>query len=227
MKCEAHDMMTNTRRRLNIRIPLYTLGEEIFHAISHGIGAALSIAALALMMVKAQGTMAQVTSAIFGTALIVLYTVSCVYHSLSRSVEGKKVLRVIDHCNVYLLVWGTYIPVALLGVGGTLGWILFGVTGAFTALGVTLTAIQVDKYKVAQVICHLVSGWSILLGLPQLMHTAGPQGVFFMVLGGIMYTLGSLLYGLGSRVRYMHSVFHVFCLLGSFFHFWAIYVYLL
>ncbi|MBQ9301150.1 MAG: hemolysin III family protein [Clostridia bacterium] len=220
-------MTEQTQKRLNIRIPLYTLGEEIFHAISHGIGAALSIAALAMMMAKAQTSMAQITTAVFGTALIMLYTISCVYHSLSRNLEGKKVMRVIDHCNVFLLVWGTYIPVALMGVGGALGWVLFGVTGAFTALGVTLTAIHVDKYKVPQVVCHLVSGWSILLGLPRLMAAMGSRGVLFLLLGGIMYTVGSLLYGLGARIRYMHSVFHVFCLLGSFCHFWGIYMYLL
>lgn len=220
-------MMVQARRKLNIRIPLYSLGEEIFHAISHGVGAALSIVALSMMMVKARGPMAQITSAVFGTSLILLYTISCVYHSLSRNLESKKVLRVIDHCNVYLLVWGTYIPVALMGVGGALGWVLFGVTGAFTALGVTLTAIRVDKYKIPQVICHLISGWSILAGIPQLMQSVGREGLFFLLFGGILYTLGSILYGLGSRVRYMHAVFHIFCLLGSFFHFWAIYMYLL
>ena len=220
-------MMTQTRKRLNIKLPLYTLGEEIFHAVSHGVGAALSIVALALMMAKARGVMAQLTCAVFGTAMILLYTISCVYHSLSRNLEGKKVMRVIDHCNVFLLVWGTYIPAALMGVGGALGWALFGVTGAVTALGVTLTAVNVDKYKVPQVICHLVNGWSILLGIPQLLVTMGQIGVLFLLLGGIMYTIGSVLYGLGSRIRYMHCVFHIFCLLGTFFHFWGIYMYLL
>lgn len=212
---------------LKIKLPLYTLGEEIFHAISHGVGAALSIVALILMAAKASGLKQLLTVSVFGTAMILLYTISCIYHSLSRRVPGKKVMRVIDHCNVFLLVWGTYIPVALLGVGGVLGWVLFGVTGAFAALGITLTAINVDKRKALQVVCHLVSGWSILIGLPQLLAHIGPQGVLFMVLGGVMYTVGSILYGLGSRVRYMHSVFHVFCLLGTFCHFWAIYIYLL
>lgn len=220
-------MMVQARKKLNIRIPLYTLGEEIFHAVSHGIGAALSIVALAMMMVKAQGPLAQITCAVFGTAMIILYTISCIYHSLSRNLESKKVMRVIDHCNVFMLVWGTYIPVALIGVGGALGWILFGITGAFTALGITLTAIRVDKYKIPQVICHLVCGWSILAGIPQLMRSVGSQGLLFMLLGGVMYTVGSILYGLGSRVRYMHAVFHIFCLLGSFCHFWAVYMYLL
>ena len=215
------------QKRLNIRLPLYTLGEEIFHAISHGIGAALSVVALALMMVKARGTLAQISAATFGTSMILLYTISCVYHSLSRNLEGKKVMRVIDHCNVYMLVWGTYIPAALLGVGGALGWLLFAVTGAFTVLGITLSAIRVDKYKVPQVLCHLASGWFILLGLPQLMHAMGTRGMLCLLLGGILYTVGAILYGLGSRVRYMHAIFHVFCLLGTFFHFWGIYVYLL
>lgn len=220
-------MMARQSRGLNIRLPYYTLGEEIFHAISHGVGAALSVVALALLMVKAQGTLAQITCAVFGTSMLVLYTVSCVYHSLSRNVQGKKVMRVIDHCNVYLLVWGTYIPVALIGVGGALGWVLFGLTGLFTALGITLTAIRVDKYKAAQVFCHLICGWSILIGIPQLLQSVGQSGVLLMALGGVMYTVGSVLYGLGARKRYMHSVFHVFCLLGTFCHFWTIYMYLL
>ena len=215
------------KRRLNIRLPLYTLGEEIFHAVSHGIGAGLSVAAMALLLIKAQGALAWVSVFIFGLSMVLLYTISCIYHSLSRRTEGKKVLRVIDHCNVYLLVWGTYMPVALLGVGGALGWALFGLTAAFTALGVTLTAISVDRFKGPQVICHLVSGWSILIGIPQLLQTMGSAGVRFLILGGVMYTVGSVLYGLGSRKRYIHSVFHIFCLLGTFFHFWGIYQYLL
>ena len=212
---------------LNIKVPAYTLGEELFNAISHGIGAALSVYALVRMLLRAQGALAVTCVSVFGASMILLYTISCVYHALSHNLEGKKVLRVLDHCNVYVLVLGTYLPASLLGVGGALGWALFGLTAAFTALGITLTAISVDRYKLPQVICHLVSGWSILIGVPQLLRTAGPVGVRFMILGGLMYTVGSVLYGLGSRKRYIHSVFHIFCLLGTFFHFWSIYQYLL
>ncbi len=218
---------TMSTHALNIKVPSYTLGEELFNAISHGIGAALSIYALILMLLRAHGGLAVACVAIFGASMILLYTISCVYHALSRNLEGKKVLRVLDHCNVYVLVLGTYLPASLLGVGGALGWALFGLTAAFTALGVTLTAISVDKYKVPQVICHLVSGWSILIGIPQLLHTMGTAGVRFLILGGVMYTVGSVLYGLGCRKRYIHSVFHLFCLLGTFFHFWGIYQYLI
>lgn len=212
---------------LRVKVPSYTLGEELFNAISHGIGAALSVYALVLLLLRAHGALAVTCVSIFGASMILLYTNSCVYHALSRNLAGKKVLRVLDHCNVYVLVLGTYLPAALLGVGGALGWALFGLTAAFTALGVTLTAISVDRFKGPQVICHLVSGWSILIGIPQLLQTMGSAGVRFLILGGVMYTVGSVLYGLGSRKRYIHSVFHIFCLLGTFFHFWGIYQYLL
>lgn len=214
-------------KKLNIKIPNYSLSEELISSISHGIGAGLGIAALVLMVVKAHGALAETTVALFGSTIIMLYTMSCIYHSLSSNLEGKKVLRVLDHCNVYMLVLGTYIPVALLGVGGTLGWVLFGIVSFFTVLGIVFTAIWIDKFQLVQVICHLVSGWSILFGVSKLLNTVGSKGVFFMILGGVMYTIGSVLYGVGKKVKYMHSVFHFFCLFGTFFHFIAIYVYLI
>ena len=215
------------RKKREISIPDYTMGEELFNAISHGIGALLGVAALVLMLVRAKGALAVTTVALFGAATILLYTISCVYHALSPRVKGKKVLRVIDHCNVYLLVLGTYIPVALLGVGGARGWWLLGVVLLFTVLGVVFTALDVDRYQLVSVLCHLGSGWSILFGVPQLLRTLGLKGLGFLILGGVMYSIGAVLYGLGKKKRYSHSVFHVFCLLGTFFHFWAVYAFLL
>lgn len=216
-----------SKRILKIRIPEYTFGEEVFNAISHGIGAELSIAALVLMVIKAHGAFAETAVSLFGSALIVLYTVSCVYHALSKELKGKRVLRVIDHCNVYLLVFGTYIPASLLGVKGVLGWVLFGITAVFTVIGITLTVIDVDRFNRLQVICHLFNGWSILAGIPQLLHNAGVQGVIWMILGGVMYSVGSGIYAMGAKKTWSHSIFHLFCLAGSFCHFWAIYQYLL
>lgn len=214
-------------KTLNIRLPFYTLGEEIFNAVSHGIGAAFSIPALVMMTLRAHGGLPAVSVCLFGVSMIMLYTVSCVYHALSRNLEGKKVLRVIDHCNVYALVLGTYIPVSLLGVGGTSGWVLFGIVCFCTVLGITLTAIRVDRFRIPQVFCHLLSGWSILLGWTRLTQTMGRGGTVWLLFGGIFYTVGSVLYGVGSCRRYTHSVFHVFCLMGSFCHFIGIYGYLL
>ena len=219
--------MTEARARLNIRIPHYTLGEEIFNAVSHGIGGLLSVGALVLMLLRARGALAVVSVSLFGAAMVLLYVISCVYHALSRRTEGKKVLRVIDHCNVFLLVLCTYVPVSLLGVGGALGWTLFSVVAAFTVTGIVFNAIRVDRFKVLSVVCHLVSGWSILLGIPRLLETMGRQGVLFLVLGGAMYSVGAALYGMGAKKKYLHSVFHLFCLAGTFFHFWAVYACLL
>ena len=215
------------RKNKEISIPSYSLGEELFNAISHGFGALLSIAALVLMLIRARNALEVTTAAIFGTSMIFLYSISCVYHALSPGLRGKKVLRVLDHCSVFLLVFGTYIPASLLGVSGVRGWLLFGLVAFFTALGIVFTALDLERYQLAAVICQLLSGWSILMGASNLRAALGLQGLIWMIAGGVMYTIGAILYGIGKNRKYCHSVFHVFCLLGTFCHFWAIYKYLL
>ncbi len=215
------------RAMLRVSVPSYSVGEELINATTHGIGALLSTAALVLMVNKAHDAISVACAWVFGVSMILLYAVSCMYHMLPPTCLGKRVLRVIDHCNVYLLVFGTYVPAALLGVGGTLGWTLFGIVAVFTVLGITFSVIDVDKYSKAQVACHLVSGWSFLAGLPSTIASVGLACAALVVTGGVAYTIGSVLYGLGKNRPYMHSVFHVFCLIGTFLHFCAIYYYLL
>ena len=215
------------RTRRIISIPPYTVGEEISNAVSHGFGALLSAAALVLLLVRACGALAVTAAALYGSAMILLYTMSCLYHALPPSLTGKKVLRILDHCSVFLLVFGTYIPAALLGVGGARGWTLFGLVAFFSLLGIVLTALDLEHYQTAAVFCQLLSGWSILIGIRELLAAMGTQGMAWMIAGGLMYTVGAALYGLGKSKRYCHCVFHVFCLLGSFCHFWAIYQFLL
>lgn len=219
--------MCEAAGKRKISIPAYTLGEELFNAISHGLGALLSVWALVAMLLKAETPAARVTAALFGASMVILYTISCVYHSLSRKTAGKRVLRVLDHCTVFLLVLCTYLPVSLLGVGGALGWALVGGVFAFAAAGIVFNAVSLEKFKVASVLCELGCGWSILLGLPQLLLSMGRAGVGMLALGGALYTVGAVLYGIGARKRYMHSVFHLFCLAGTWCHFWAVYAYLL
>lgn len=213
--------------KLNIKLPNYTVGEEIFNSISHGIGAIFSIVALILMVVKAHGILPETTVTLFGCAMIILYTISCIYHALSPALEGKKVLRVIDHCNVFLLVYGTYIPMSLVGVGGKSGLALFIAITIITLIGILLTAIKIDKTQVLQVICHLLSGWGVLFFISQLKNSLGINGLILLIIGGVMYSIGSLLYAIGRKRKYMHSVFHVFCLLGTLFHFLCVYLFLL
>lgn len=211
----------------SIRVPSYNLKEELINSISHGVGGGLAIAGLVLMMIKSNRPLEYVTCAIFGASMIILYIMSCIYHALSPKIKGKKVLRVLDHCNVYLLVYGTYIPIALLGIGGPFGWVIFGIITFFTTLGIIFTAIDVDKYSLLSVICHLVNGWSALFAIPLIISNMGIIGLTFIILGGVMYSVGALLYWKGAHIKYMHSIFHFFCLAGTLFHFLAIYLYIL
>ena len=210
-----------------IKIPKYSLSEELINSISHGLGGIFAIVALILMLVKSNTSLEYVTISIFGTTMILLYIISCIYHALSPKLTGKKVLRVLDHCNVYLLVLGTYIPISLLGVSGTLGWVLFGLVTTVTIIGIVLSSIAIDKFQIFEVICHLINGWSIIIAIKTLYLNISFMGVLFLILGGVMYSLGAILYGIGSKKKYMHSIFHFFCLAGTIFHFIAIYIYIL
>jgi hemolysin III len=212
---------------MSIRIPKYTLAEELWNSISHGLAAIFAIVATVLMIVKADTALEYVTVSIFGTTMIILYAISCVYHALSRRLTGKKVLRVIDHCNVFLLVLGTYTPIALLGVGGALGWWLFAFVTLVTIVGITLSAVNTDRFQIAEVICHLLNGWSILIGIKPLYERMGFAGILLLLLGGLAYTLGAILYGVGAKHRYVHSVFHFFCIAGTVLQWLSIYLCLL
>ena len=210
-----------------ISIPRYSLEEELVNSITHGFGAVCSVIALALMVAKAHSPLALGCACVFGVSMVLLYANSCLYHALPAASTAKRIARVADHCNVFLLVFGTYVPAALLGVGGTLGFALLGVVALFTAVGVAFTIVDVDRFGVVQVLCHLASGWSILAGLPQLIAAMGMEGFGFVLAGGVAYSVGAILYGIGKSRPYMHSVFHVFCLAATFLQLYAIYCFLL
>lgn len=210
-----------------VKIPNYTLGEELINAISHGIGSGLSIAALVLLIVHSHDIVSILSSIIYGISLIVLYTISCIYHSLSPKLTGKKVLRVLDHCNVLLLEAGTYTPICTCLIKGKLGISLLVIIWLITIIAIIGNAINVDKFQGLSVACHLIMGWGILLLFNTLKKVCPPLGIAYLIIGGVMYTIGAILYGIGSKKRYMHSVFHFFVLAGSIFHFFMIYLYVI
>ena len=214
-----------------IRIPNYTLGEEITNSVTHGLGAGFSLVALILMIAKAavhgQTALTYVVLAAYGASMLVTYVISCVYHGLSPKLKGKAVLRVIDHCDIYLLVFGTIAPVALLGIRGTSGWIFFFTTLITNVIGLTLTAIDVDKFSKLSVGCHLLSGWCAVFFIRPLIANVPIGCLYLIVAGGIAYTIGAVLYGLGKKIKYAHSVFHVFVIAGSVLQWLAIYLYLI
>lgn len=213
----------------DIRIPIYNLAEELINSISHGIGAFFSILGLIFLINKAvnQGTLAVVTVIIFGTTIIILYTISCIYHALSSKCKIKQFLRIVDHCSVYLLVFGTIIPIALLSISSISGWIFLFCVAIVTVIGIVTSIIAIDRFQIFEVICHLVNGWSALIFSKCLITNIGVVGLVLIILGGVMYTVGAILYGIGTKIRYMHSIFHIFCLFGTFFHYLAIYLYVL
>ena len=221
------------RTKLADRIlPNYTKGEELFNMISHIVGGAMGIVVLVLCVIAAalnSNPAGVVSSAIYGASMIMLYTMSSVYHGLAPG-TGKKVLQVLDHCTIYILIAGTYTPIALSAIRPlypAVGWVLFGIEWALAALAVTLTAIDLKSYGVFSMICYIVMGWAVLMFIPQTLEAVTFNGFILLLSGGILYTIGAVLYGLGKKKKYMHNVFHVFCIFGSLLQFFAILFYAL
>lgn len=212
-----------------IQIPNYSLGEEITNAILHGIGALLAIAALVLCVVFSaihHNPYAVVSSCLYGSTLIILYTMSCLYHSLKVN-NAKRVFRIIDHCSIFLLIAGTYTPLTLVSLNGPIGWTLFGIIWGVSILGIILNAIDLNKYKVISMILYIMMGWAIIFTFPRLLKVIDMAGIYLLVAGGIIYTIGAIFYGVGKKIKYMHSVFHFFVLAGSILHFFAILLYVI
>lgn len=208
-----------------IRIPKYNLAEELINSISHGVGAIFAIVALILCLVKSSSVSAIISCIIYGLLMFILYVISCIYHALSPNVKGKKVLRVIDHCNVMLMVAGTYMPICFCLFDSFVCWITFSVVWIITIIGVVFNAINVDKYTVISVICNLLLGWGAVMLINPMLEVVSLKALNLLILGGILYTIGSILYGIGSKIPYMHSIFHFFVLAGSVCHFLFIYLY--
>ena len=208
-----------------VTIPKYSLGEEIINSITHGIGALLFIPFTIMLIIKTNTMAGVITSLVFGFFAIVLYVCSFIYHALSPRITGKKVLRVIDHCNVLLMVAGTYTPICICLFKGTLGWVLFSIIWIITIIAVTLTAINLEKYNWLSAVSNLIVGWGSLFLIKVLYNLVGASGLFFLITGGVLYSIGAILYALGKKKKYMHSVFHVFVLVASIFHFLFIYLY--
>lgn len=209
-----------------IELPKYKLSEELINSISHGVGAALSIVAFILGLIKAQNGLAIFSVFFYCISSFLLYLMSCLYHALKRN-NAKRVFRIIDHCSIYLLIAGTYTPVVLLTLPPTLGWSIFGIVWGMAILGIVLNAIDLRKFKIISMILYLVMGWCIIFSFDTLWNSMNHNGIYLFVIGGVIYTLGAIIYGIGKKKKYMHSIFHFFCLLASVCFFLSIYIYIL
>lgn len=222
------------RQKLSERkLPFYTKGEEIFNMVSHIVGGAVGITAVTLCVIFAalhRNVYGVVGSAIYGASMIILYTMSSIYHGLKPELMAKKVFQVIDHCSIFLLIAGTYTPItlsALRAASPALGWIIFGVIWAAAALGITLNAIDIKKFKKFSAICYLIMGWCIVFAWKQTVAALGMGGITLLLAGGVSYTIGALFYYFLKKKKYMHSVFHLFVVIGSILHFLAILFYVI
>ncbi len=206
---------------------LYTTGEEIFNSVTHGVGGAISIAACVLMIIKAALTadpMKTVCASIFGASLIILYTMSTLYHALTNPC-AKKVMRIFDHCTIFILIAGTYTPFTLITMSGVLGWTLFGILWGVTVIGIVMNALSLNKFSKLSMVLYILMGWCVVFCVKPVVSYLGLWGTLMLLAGGIFYTAGIIFYS--RKKKYMHSIWHIFVLLGSICHilcvmFWVI-----
>ena len=218
--------MTEMRRErlANRTLPDYTRGEEIFNMVSHIVGGAVGIIALVLCVISAairQNVVGIVSSAVYGASLIILYAMSSIYHGLKPELMAKRVFQVMDHCSIFLLIAGTYTPITLCALredAPPLGWSIFGIVWGAAILGITLNSIDIRTFETFSGICYLIMGWCIVFAWKPTAIALTRGGTALLLSGGICYTIGALFYYFFSKRRYMHSVFHLFVLLGSILH---------
>ena len=203
-----------------------TAGEEIANTVSHGVGAVLAAAGAVPLLVKAamDSGQAVVGMALYAASLLGLYAASSVYHGV-RNPALKKRLRVLDHCSIFLLILGTYIPMALLVLGGSLGWTLIGINTALAVVGIVLDLIDLERFSKVTLVLYAAMGWLILPAIGRVVTVLPPAGVALLAGGGVAYTVGILFYK--SKRHYMHFIWHMFVLAGSALQYFCVLLYCL
>ena len=171
-----------------------------------------------------------VSGIIFGVSALTLYTMSSIYHGLSPKLRGKKVLQIFDHCTIFLLIAGSYTPFALCTLreyDPKSGWTIFGIIWALAIIGIVLNSIDLKRYRVFSMICYLAMGWAIIFKIALLPQLLGTTGFILLLAGGIVYTIGAILYIVGKKFKYIHSIFHIFCVIGTLLQFLCVLFYVI
>ena len=202
----------------------YTLGEEIFNSVTHGVGSLLSIAGTVVLIVFSainSDAFAVVSSDVYGASLIILYTMSTLYHSITNE-KAKKFFRIMDHNTIFFLIAGTYTPYTLAVLRSPLGWVLFGVVWGAAAIGIVLNSIDLEKFSKISVVCYIAMGWVIIIAVKPLMNSMPFISFALLVAGGVFYTIGVIFYAI-KKVKYFHSVWHIFTVIGSALHYFSVF----
>ena len=200
---------------------------------SHIVGAVLGIVATVLCIVFSainRNGYGVVSASIYGVTMIILYTMSSIYHGLSPRINSKRVFQVLDHCSIFLLIAGSYTPFALCTIreyDALSGWIIFGVIWTLAIIGIVFNSIDIKRFKAFSMICYLLMGWCIIVKANLLPELLTINGFALLLSGGIAYTIGAVIYALGKKYKYAHSIFHLFILLGSFLQFLCILLYVM
>ena len=192
-----------------------TFGEELANTISHGAGALLALAGAIPLVIRGSRSGSAITAVsltAYAISLVALYAASAVYHGVTQP-RLKAILRVMDHCSIYLLILGTYVPMSLLVVGGKTGWVLFLTNTTLAVIGITLNAIDLKRFDKVSLVLYALMGWLIVLAMKAIVATLPPAGLALLVAGGVAYTAGIVFYK--SQRHYMHFVWHLFVLAGS------------
>lgn len=202
---------------------LQTKREEIANAITHGLGALMAIAALVILTVFSilKGTTWHVVSfSVFGATLVTLYTASTLYHSLTNE-KVKVLFRKFDHMSIYLLIAGTYTPFCLTVLNNWIGWTLFGIVWGSAILGIVLKSFFTGKKELLSTILYVVMGWVAVIAIKPLFDSVTFTTFLLLMAGGVFYTAGTYFF-VKDRIKYFHSIWHLFVLAGSVSHFFAV-----
>ena len=210
------------------RPSFYPPAEERINIISHALGLFFSVVGVVLLVVKAAtyGSAVHIVSvSVFGASLVVLYTSSTFYHSATDPTM-RKALRTVDHAAIYILIAGSYTPFALVTLGGTLGWTIFGLAWGMAITGITLKLFFTGRFDRLSTSMYVFMGWMMVFAIKPLIAALSSQGLAWLAAGGIAYTVGALLYSI-KKMPFDHAAFHLLVLAGSACHFVAVYFFVL
>lgn len=212
-----------------LSLPIYTFNEEMLNCVTHALGAVLGIAGwlMSMKLLTAAGNaVATLSMCVFFATMILLYANSAIYHGWELTTAKKK-FQIMDHCSIFLLITGTYAPYTLMVMNNLTGKIIFGIVAAASVIGITLNLIDLKKFAVPSMVCYMTSGWCIIFAYKDIAAALSGEQLFMLIAGGVVYTVGAIFYGLGNKIRYMHTVWHLFVLGGTLFHFASLYSFIL
>ncbi len=210
-------------RRKKLNLPFYTVTEEVMNAITHGLGVVFSVVAYVLLLQKYVHNSANMLCiTIYCASLFILYTVSTVYHALKVG-KTKALFRKFDHCSIFVLIAGTYTPLCVMYISGPFSKAVLAGVWLAAIVGIVLNAIDVNKFSKVSLACYIIMGWSVVFIAKPAIQSLTQSQLVYLLVGGIFYTVGAVLYVVGKKMRYIHSVWHMFVLAGSIFHFMILY----